>query len=613
MFKKKMLLATAVIAAFNNVAFAATDLGSITTNPVVQQTMTQANPVQTIEKNSIAVKPSEQSEDSLIDKWKKSDLWHYLEDCFDSAYDTIVSWFQKSETDRDNIANIRKKHIDLYEQEKLQKRPDFNKITQAITVETKKWIGSIIDNIFEEMNIQKPDGFSVFTLGSMARGESGFFTDLEVGFLVNDNALTIQTYTDLINVSTELNRRLFFLGEHPDYHGYGMRLDEASNAPFYMRFGYDNLTPSEAKRLLKEAILNRDFSTIPSAGSRLFITTPSRLALHTDSNFINQVDKLFPDSANRQKGSQLRHDEIAAEFNRQRADKKNAHLSDDRLMEHINFIYDQIHKHFSLKDAKESNQIITLGRNIDFLSGNEDTYKVFLEKNRAALSGNAVRDELFTERRKEVAIESMKEHLIRWMDDGKSVPNIGALKGKVDIKRDLYRIMEQTVTNLGFYFDTKSQNGKEIIRELVKRKIMSKRTARQILDYMNHIMGLRLKKQNILQSQAHAVYISQEDFNEDLASLEKERDTLQKSYDYLKSTNPTKIQLAKAKKALDAKIHQITDLKKVAPGKILSDDDVKRLNEKYMPILQRVFKKAQAWVLGNDNAFGGKGAAVGFK
>lgn len=614
MYKKKILLATAIVATFNNIAFAAVDLRGIENNQVIAPKMTQVSPIKAIEETPIIeTAPSKTEEEGLVDKWKQTNLWHYLEEFFASAYDTIVSWFKKSETDREAIADIRKKHIKLYEQEKLQKRPDFNKITQAISIETKKWIGSIIDTIFEEMNIQKPEGFSVFTLGSMARGESGFFTDLEVGFLVNDNALTIQTMGNLIHVSTELNRRLFFLGEHPDYHGYGMRLDEASNAPFYMRFGYDGLTPSEAKNLLKAAILNRDFSSIPSAGSRLFITTPSRLALHTNANFIKETDKIFPDSATRQKGSELRCEEIKAEFEKQRADTKNAHLSDDRLLEHINFVYDQIHKHFSLKDAKESNQLITLGRNIDYLSGSEETFNVFMEKYRTSLSGEAVRDDLFTERRKEVAIDSMKEHILRWMDDGKSVPNRQMIKGKIDIKRDLYRIMEQIVTNLGFYFETKSQNGKEIIRELVERGIMSKRTAHQMLDYMNYIMGLRLRKQNILQSQAHAVYISQEDFDEDLASLEKERDILQKSYDFLKSSNPTKQQLEKAKKALDSKIHEIADLQKVAPGKILSDDDVKLINEKYVPILLRIFNKSKQWVLGDDKAFGGSGAAVGFK
>jgi len=538
-----------------------------------------------------------------------SPLGKWLSDVYGASREEITRWFSETEADRYGLKRLRDNAIDEYDYEVRKAAPQYNQITKDISDENIKWVGKIIDSIVKDLGVETPPGFSIFTMGSLARGESGFYTDLEIGFLVNDDAMTPENMKTLLLIANSLNQRLFFLGEHPDYGGYGMRLDEAANAPLYLRFGYDKLTPEEARKQMVSALTNYDFEKIPWGGSRLFISTPSKLAAHSDPDYIEKAD-----SEDAYLNGQKRKKMIEDEYKKARSDPKNAGISNTQLKEGIRYLVDLIEKPLGVKDRRESNNIVVLGRNMMNIYGEQETFDTFIKAREPFLSGTAKDNaDRYVSRRHELAMETMKEDIIKRGGDPSSIFLTGKLGDKVDIKRELYRFSEQFVTNLGFYFDIKTQNTIDIVGELMEQGIISQEIGEKLQDYMNFMVGLRLKQQRVLSSQAHAVYLNEEAFQKDIRKLQEENSALEKNLAFLEESQSSKKALTDARKAVTDKKHEIDELKKMAPGKIVSTEEIDILNTKYLPFAIELFQLSKDWISGKDNALGGKGAAIGIK
>lgn len=128
--------------------------------------------------------------------------------------------------DRQELHKLR----DTYMQEYLRVGMHGNcmDVTTQIAKATIGYVNTRIAEIIEKLGTA-PTKFCVFTMGSLARDESGFFTDLEIGILVEEkNPLVIDYFKRL---SQRLADRLFLLGESCDVGGKGLRIDEADSAP----------------------------------------------------------------------------------------------------------------------------------------------------------------------------------------------------------------------------------------------------------------------------------------------------------------------------------------------------------------------------------------------
>ena len=373
-----------------------------------------------------------------------SQLGTWLSDVYGASREEITRWFSETEADRYGLKRLRDNAIEEYDYEVKNASPKYNQLTKDISDENIKWVGKIMDSIIKDLGIETPPGFSIFTMGSLARGESGFYTDLEIGFLVDDDALTPENMKKLLLIANSLNQRLFFLGEHPDYGGYGMRLDEAANAPLYLRFGYDKLTPEEARKQMISALSNYDFEKIPWGGSRLFISTPSKLAAHSDPEYIEKAD-----GEDAYINGQKRKKMIENEYKKARSDPKNADISDTQLKEGIRYLVDLIEKPLGVKDRRESNNIVILGRNMMNIYGDQETFDKFMKDREPFLAGPAKDNpDRYISRRHELAMETMKQDIVKNGGDPKNILITGKLDEKVDIKRNLYRFSEQFITNL---------------------------------------------------------------------------------------------------------------------------------------------------------------------
>jgi len=246
--------------------------------------------------------------------------------------------------------------------------------------------------------------------------------------------------------------------------------------------------------------------------------------------------------------------------------------------------------------------------------GNQETFDSFMKAREPFLAGPAKDNpDRYVSQRHEIAMETMKDNVIRSGGDPSSIFLTGKVGDNVDIKRDLYHFSEQLLTNLGFYFDVKTQNTIDIVSELMKTGVISQEIGGKLQEYMNFMVGLRLKQQRVLSSQAHAVYLNEEAFQKDLKKLQGELTALDGNLTFLEESQSSDQALKAAKKAVTDKKHEMVELKKMAPGKIITPEEIEILNTKYLPFAMEIFQFSKDWISGKDDAFGGTGAAIGIK
>lgn len=477
--------------------------------------------------------------------------------------------------DRKALSEFRTKYYDKIWLEHQKSNPDFVALTKNISDDFRSLITKMVAEEVARLG-KAPCEFSLLALGSLARKECGPITDLEIGFCIQEK--TIESYEYFYKLSQRIADRLFLLGEHPDLGEKGLRLDEADNAPPYLKFFARNATPEQTQKLLQEAIENREFDKIPFAGSRAFIGTPEDFASYAKVGFKQDRRTL------RQEKDKLIAQHITGKGLSRK--EENARL----------FWINQITRPFSARENRIAQSFGTqLGRNTTHVYGNKKLYDAFLAKRERVLSEKGVGEPL-TQRQTIARSKLMKEDIGQHIQKGTSIFLEGKLGKTLDIKRELYRFVEQFVTNLGFYYKTHNQNTFDVVNELVARNILDADFGAQLKDYIQFSLGLRLKKQAILKRQGFATYISEEKFVKDKEDLEEKIEGLQKSIDYLVSAKGDMGAIEAKRRQVFKLQHDLEHMIDMRPGNILSPEDIQMLETKYAPLAKEIFDKAQAWV-----------------
>ncbi len=509
-----------------------------------------------------------------------------------SPFAGLKAYFQQKENqDAVSLNSLRENQFSMINAESQKANPDYAKLTKSITADTKQYMQHIIDDEVKKLGTP-PCEFSVVTLGSMAREECGPVTDLEIGFLIKEK--TVENYKYFHQLSQKISDRLFLLGEHPDVGGKGLRMDEADNAPPHRRFFARNLTTEQAQNLQNEAIMNRDWKKLPYEGSRPFLTTYDEFAEFSRPQFTQDL------KAQREIANQAFEKEWQnAKLNPKNKKKLQTKEGTKQLRNEIGFWVNQMHKPYNNRELNIANSAgKKLGRNMALLYGNEPNYDEFIAKKKAIF---AQKETDGKSARQHIARDKMRDDIVDMIQKGKSVYVTGKLDKTLDVKRELYRFVEQFVTNLGFYHDCQSQNSLDIVDELVQREVLSPEFGNTLTDFIQFTTGLRLKEQAILKRQGFATYIDEEEYNEDKTKLEKEIKLLGDAIQYMETVPDTDKDAISSKKRalveLNDKYHHLLEM---APGKTLSAEDIASLNNKYIPMAQEIYKQVQNWTQGNE-------------
>lgn len=505
-----------------------------------------------------------------------------------SPFNALSTWWFGENQDKVKLQKMREHYYERISQEEHQANPDYVKISKDISQDTRNYINQILDEEVQKLG-PLPCEFAVVTSGSLARSEAGPVTDLEIGFLIENK--NMQSYQYFYELSQRVSDRLFLVCEHPDIGGKGMRIDEADNAPPHLKFFARNLTPEQCQQLLSEAIQNREWDKIPYEGSRPFLATPQEFAEYSRPDFAQDKKAL-----QKQKRTEFRKELVRALREERRVTGKAVTAARrQEIKNEVEFWMNQMYRPFSTREAKiatEAGQ--QLGRNIDHLYGQAQLTKSFL----------AQRKQYFDAQSKECLGLTHRQHLARdcMISDvndrilkGGSIYVTGELGKTIDLKRDLYRFTEQFVTNLGFYNECQSQNTLDITNELVDRQLMDPAMASNIQDLIQFATKLRLKQQKALGRQGFATYIDEEKFEEDKTDILEKIERLEQSIGHLERLNYKPETVAAKKRELNQLKIKYDHLLDMAPGLVLSADDLTLLRDTYAPLCREIFLAAQKW------------------
>lgn len=498
----------------------------------------------------------------------------------------LSNYFKKdSNPDRENLDKNREAHYQAIQAEAQKPVPDYISLSKNITEDTKKYVTKMIDEEVKKLG-KPPCEFSVITLGSMARKESGPVTDLEIGFLIKEKS--VKNYQYFYQLSQNLSDRLFLLGEHPDIGGKGLRMDEADNAPPHLRFFARNISQDKAQQLVNQAVQNREWDKIPYEGSRPFLATPEEFASYSQPNFTQ--DKKLQAKICREQYER----ELAKALKDPNNAKKAKSLEGRKDIEkETRFWVNQMYKAFNPRELRTANDAgKKLGRNMDLLHGNQTLYNNFIKKRESYFSKKEKNGKTL---RQNIAIDKMAGDIHEQIAKGKSVYVTGELGKTLDIKRELYRFVEQFVTNLGFFHHCKNQNTFDIVNELKSKGILNNELSAKLSDYIQFASGLRLKEQSVIKRQGFAAYFDQAEFDEDRKDLENEMKQLKDSIDYLEKAKQAPDAIAAKKRDLVKLQNDYDHMLDMAPGKIFSNADIEALKTKYIPMSQEIFKAAKLW------------------
>ncbi len=417
------------------------------------------------------------------------------------------------------------------------------KVTQA----TMAYVNQRIAETVKKLG-PAPTKFSIFTMGSMARDESGFFTDLEVGILVAKKDPAILNY--FRRFSQVLADRFFKLGEHPDVGGKGLRFDEEDNGPDHLRW-YARYASPEQVAALDTAVGGERTSQSPAEGSRIFVATPAEFARFSGPYAIKSLV-----------GATERETKIVAGL------------------------------HF-------------LVRNIRYFYGDKPVFDQYIAAREKYLQGPPETSDLqYANRRQEIAYRKLESDVGKY-GKADSLVFLGKLGDVVDPKRTLYRFPEQVLTSLGFWYNAGVQNTVQIADKLVAMKHMSPEWGNALKDLMNFTMCLRLRKQMILGKQGFSIPVTQKGYNELKKTFATDLATATRSLKTATTAKDTKAIVQAEDAIIQAKVN-IADLNKMMPGKadsIISPEIVTLLNTKYLPLEKKLLETLKAFLAGDKNAF----------
>lgn len=507
-------------------------------------------------------------------------------------YAKISQVFKKVTDDRTELNDLRSHHIRQFQRAYETGSVDTQAITHQITKDTIAYLNHRVEQEIAKLG-PTPCKFSIFTMGSMARQETGFITDLEIGFLVEKNNFSSQKYFS--HLAQRLSDRLFLLGEHPSVGGKGLRIDEADNAPLHMKFFARYADPSWAKTLMNDALVKRNREAMPFEGSRPYIATPEEFSAYFHPNFLKK--HIFYDRA---AYKSFRDTLIDKNYKLERKRLQNKMKSNSELYEEVRHWVEASIKPFSPREQNVAKSVANLGRNIAYVFGDRGIYKKFMKGRERILSEPSKNKHFhYKTRRQEIAFTKMIDENVKYLQDPNNFIMTGKIGESIDLKRQLYRYCEQVFTTLGFYYNLGTQNTTEITKRLVERHIMTPQFGEETLDLLNFVSVLRLKEQSILRKQGWDIYLDNDKFMKDKLELEQSIAGLQNARSFLKSTEMSQGDI----KSFDAKIrekkHELDELLHVAPGKILSKEEQSLLEQKYIPLIQRLYMAMTQWLKGN--------------
>ena len=510
-------------------------------------------------------------------------------------YSALENLFGKASQDRKELADLREKHISLYLAMRDQENPNFVDLAYNITTDTMAYIQKRIQETMNELGAP-PTDFCVFTMGSMARDESGFFTDLEIGILVKEKNVEVLKYFQTF--AQKLSDRFFLLGEHPDVGGKGLRMDEADNSPAHLKFFARYACPQQVKTLLQSALEKRQFDKIPFEGSRIFVATPEEFALHSSPDYA-----LSEPSMDQQAYQKVLQEELQKALQ----DPANKRRTPQDIEQELEPYIKTLVKPLSPREKQIAASATALTRNIRFLFGDEKLFELYLQLREKYLSGPPrYSNPNYSNRRQEIAYLELKKDIIKYMNKPDSAIVMGKLGKEIDIKRELYRFPEQVLTNLGFWYDTQEQNTSKIAQKLAQEGLMSLELSTQLQDAINYFIGLRLKKQEVCRKQTTAVPTTLEEFEEQTKDLETELQQAKNEREFLVKTNSVQSDIDTIDQKISKLQLSLINLQKLKPLgdlSILDQQEITLLNTKYVPFLKNLFQIAKDFISGNKQAF----------
>ncbi len=484
-------------------------------------------------------------------------------------------------TDRQELQALRNKSMQEYTQQGGM-QGNCMQLVGKNTTATMAYVTKRIAETVKKVG-PAPTPFSIFTMGSMARDESGFFTDLEIGILVKEKNPQVIDYFKRFN--QQLADRFFLLGEHPDVGGLGLRIDEGDHAPESLRWWARYAVP---ELYLKSRGLYQ--------GSRIYTATPKEFASLLDPKFPeNMVD--------------LSNKEIATLFDTElaKAQKNPAYkgLSEDAIEAKVWQYINQAKRPFTEKE-KELAESVTLLRNIRYMYGDKGIFDQYMKMREAYFQGPPKKQSpYYTNRREELAHISLMNDIVRQAKPGSPLLT-GKLGDEIDLKRTFYRFAEQCLTSLGSWYNVGVQNTAQIADKLVAMKRMSPEWGNALKDLMNFAVCVRLRKQMALGKQGFEVPVTQKGYNNLKQQYTKELVAGKAKLAALEKSKGDPKVIAQTQETISVTDVALRDLEKMIPGKpdsIMSPEIVALMNTKYLPLEKKLFETLKAFLAGDKNAF----------
>ena len=510
-------------------------------------------------------------------------------------YAEVSDLFARVQTDRQELENVRQQGTQKYQEASKEAAPNYIKVIDFTNQGNIDYLVKRMEETIKKLG-PPPTQFAIFTMGSIARGESGLITDLEIGILVKEKTVESQKYFErFVQILAD---RLFLLGEHPDVGGKGLRMDEADNSPLHLKFFARYADEKHAKELLLEALEKKDMENLPYEGSRLLIATPEDLADYIRADYLKEANE-------RDKREEKKI--FDQELKKALADPKNKGKTKAELMDKINKYIRLQFQTLSLRERRFINSLSDLMRNMKFLYGDKNLFDKFIKlRDQNLLGVPKQQNNNYSNRRQEIAYLAMRDDMLKHIQNPKSPVAAGTLFDEIDLKREVYRFAEQILTDLGFFYNVGTQNTIEIAKKLVEMGIMNKDLADALTDHLNYSFGLRLKKQSLMKKQGYALPVTKEKFDEIKEDLETEQKHLELVKELLVSSEAEASKIAEIDSKISKAKTNLKELNKIVPGEaesILSPDVIGQLKTKYLPLLKRLFEDAKDFLAGNKKAF----------
>lgn len=588
-------------------------------NIAIENSLKEANKV---EKNPLlealntaksSLKPVAEEEQNLFAKTINKEEFNSEETSFGSKvvtkdwgdkFSAVKSLFKQASDNRQELKEMREKHIERFEELQKEENPDYKTLTKAITADTIEYLNKRVNRLINKLG-PTPTAFSLFSLGSMPRQESGFYTDLEIGILLDKNTPAAQKYFQkLIQL---LSDELYLLGEHPDAGGKGLRIDEADNAPSHMRWAFRHASPESARDILMDSLAKREMGkkfAVPYEGSRIFLVTPERFAQYSDPDF-DAKEKKKNDFFARKKHSAFERRLIQKEFKKALKNPAYANLSKKEIHQDVSrYVKDSV-RPYSSRERNQVKNTRDLVRNIMHVYGDDRIFDRYMESREKNLSKKTKSvSSLAQNERQSLVIRKLTDDIIRFVGDDKSPISTGVLGDTIDLKRQFYRMPEQILTNLGFYFKLGVQNCQDIAEQLIVRGFFSEQVGQQFKYWMNYATSLRLKEQANVRKQGFAIPTTTDEHEDQLKDLEKEFAALERQHTLAKqiASEEAVNELEEKKNSV---IKDMKRLKKQAPlqsKSVISVEEREKI-EGFLPKCKALFGKTIDFLKGNWKAF----------